>query len=144
VLNLLACHGFFPMPSPPPDNAFKPSVMPQMRHLLLLGAALFGSASCNGRATPVAVTNHSAKALEQVVIAGSGFQQSLGTIDPGATIRTEIRPRGESGLAVSFNSGARRVSVPPQGYFEAGGEYAVTVVVTPNLEVAVDGDLRIY
>lgn len=117
--------------------------MPQMRHLLLV-TALVGLAGCNGRVTPVTVTNHSAKALEQVVVAGSGFRQSLGTIGPGATIRTEVRPRGESGLAVSFDSGARRVSLPPQGYFEGGGEYAVTVVVAPNLEVTVDGHLRIY
>lgn len=115
-----------------------------MRHLLLLVTALFGSAGCNGRATPVTVTNHSATALEQVVVAGSGFQQSLGTIGPGATIRAEIRPRGESGLAFSFNSGARRVSLPPQGYFEGGGEYAVTVVVAPNLEATIDAGLRIY
>lgn len=68
----------------------------------------------------------------------------MGTVGPGATIRAEIRPRGETGLAVSFNSGARRINLPPQGYFEGGGEYAVTVVVAPNLEVTVDAGLRTY
>lgn len=114
-----------------------------MRHLLLLAATVFGLVGCSG-ATPVTVTNHSTAVLEQVVVTGSGFREPLGTIAPGGTGTAEIRPKGESGIAISFRSGAKRVSLPPQGYFEAGGKYVVTVAVAPDLEATVETRLRNY
>jgi hypothetical protein len=90
----------------------------------------------------VSVENRSGATLEQVVLSGSGFEQSLGNIAPGVTATTQVRPKGESGLKLSFRSGDRQVALPPTGYFEGGGQYAVTVVVTPDLEASVDANLR--
>ena len=115
-----------------------------MRRLLLLVAALFCLANCSNPSTRLTVANHSAVPLEQVVVSGSGFRQSLGTIAPGSTSTAAIRPNGESGLAISFNAAGRRSDLPPQGYFEAGGNYAVTAVIGPDLEATVDATLRTY
>jgi hypothetical protein len=111
-----------------------------MRLLLLLAviAVLLG---CS-QATPVSVANRSGVSLERVVISGSGFKQPLGTIAPGVTIKSQVYPKGESGLGISFHSGARRVVLPPQGYFEVGGQYEVTVVVNPDLKASVNAKLR--
>ncbi|MBD9478386.1 hypothetical protein [Pseudoxanthomonas sp. PXM02] len=114
-----------------------------MRAPLLLIAMAFSAVGC-GRATPVSVDNQSGGILEDVVISGSGFEQPLGDIATGVTATTMIFPKGESGLEVSFHSQGRHVVLPPSGYFEGGGQYAVTVVVTPDLGADVDADLRPY
>jgi hypothetical protein len=114
-----------------------------MRPLLLLTTISLLLAGCH-RATPVSVSNRSGAPLEQVVVSGSGFEQSLGDIADGVTATTTVRPTGESGLRISFRSRGRHVVLPPSGYFEGGGRYAVTVVVTPDLGARVDSELRSY
>lgn len=114
-----------------------------MRASLLLMAMAFTAVGCS-RATPVSVDNQSGGILEDVVISGSGFEQPLGDIAAGVTATTTVLPEGESGLRVSFRSQGRHVVLPPSGYFEGGGQYAVTVVVTPDPEADVDADLRPY
>jgi len=115
-----------------------------MRVLLPALLALLGLAGCGGASTPLTVVNRSTTPVEQMVVSGSGFEQSLGSIAPGATATSELNAKGETGLAVSFSVGTQRVSLPPQGYFEGGGGYAVTVVINPDLEVSVDASLRSY
>src|SRR5262245_47404392 len=106
-----------------------------MGRSLLLVAALLGLAGC-GDSTPLSVENRSGVLLESVVVSGSGFTQTLGNLEPGATAKVQIRPHGESGLAVSFIASGKRVALPPGGYFEGGGSYAVAVVVTPGFEAS--------
>lgn len=107
--------------------------------LLLIALAIAG---CSG-STPLSVENKSGVVLESVIVSGSGFRQRLGNIEPGATIEAKIIPvSGESGLAMSFIASGKGVSLPPGGYFEGGGGYAVTAVVTPGLEVVVNSRLR--
>ena len=115
-----------------------------MRHLLPLLVVLLGLAACETTSTSLSVTNRAAVPLEQVTVSGPGFQQSLGAIAPGGTATVEVRPSGESGVGISFIAGDQSVSLPLQGYFEGGGGYAVTVVVSPDLEVAVDAKLLTY
>ena len=96
------------------------------------------------RSTPVSVMNQSGATLRNVVISGSGFDQPLGDIAQGVAATTQVRPRGESGLKLSFQSGHRLVTLPAGGYFEGGGRYEVTVVVTRDLGAAVNSTLRPY
>lgn len=103
--------------------------------------AMLALASCRGT-TPLSVENGSCVVLQSVVVSGSGFKQELGNIQPGATINTELQVSGESGLAMSFVASGKNVSLPSRGYFEGGGHYAVTVMVTPGLEAVVDSRLR--
>lgn len=106
--------------------------------MLLIALAIAG---CSG-STPLSVENKSGVVLESVIVSGSGFRQRLGNIEPGATIEAKIPVSGESGLAMSFIASGKGVSLPPDGYFEGGGGYAVTAVVTPGLEVVVNSRLR--
>jgi hypothetical protein len=76
------------------------------------------------------------------VITGSGFEQSIGTIPTGATAEVRVSPSGASGLGLSFRSRGRERVLPAKGYFEGGGNYAVSAVVTPDLNVTVNASLR--
>jgi len=114
-----------------------------MRLNLLLATGLLALTGCT-QATPVSVVNQSSFPLVDVEISGSGFSQSLGSIAPGARATTRVHPRGESSLALSFRAGSQEASLPPQGYFEGGGRYSVTVVVTPELSGVVNSKLRIF
>jgi len=105
------------------------------RVALLLATAIV-LAGCH-RATPVSIANRSGAAIEQVVVSGAGFERSLGTIEPGATVATLVHPRGESGLALSFRAGGRPVMLAPSGYVESGGRYRVRIVVDADLRADV-------
>ena len=106
--------------------------------LVSFGCAL---GACS-QSTPVSITNRSGKELQSVAISGSGFESTLGSIAPGTTVTTQVRPSGESGLKLSFRSGKHAISLPAQGYFEGGGNYAVRAVVAQDLSVSVNASLR--
>jgi hypothetical protein len=112
-----------------------------MKHSWLIVTGVCALAACT-RTTSVNLTNHTGVELTNVVVAGSGFDQSVGTIEAGATASTRVRPSGESGLKLSFRSGARTVALPTQGYFEGGGNYIVNIVVKPDFSATVDAKLR--
>ena len=112
-----------------------------MKLYWLLLVSISALSGCS-QSTPVSVTNHSGAPLESVVIAGSGFEQSIGTIASGATAKVQVRPSGESGLKLSFRAGPRAIALPPQGYFEGGGNYIVNAVVEPDLSATVNASLR--
>ena len=115
--------------------------MSNARLLLVLALALLGGCSDSTR---VSVENRSGLLLQSVVVSGSGFEQSIGDLAPGATVKTEVRPTGESGLGISFRTNDRDIALPPSGYFEGGGQYSVTVAVTPELTASLDSRLRSY
>jgi hypothetical protein len=77
--------------------------------------------------------------LGNVVISGSSFVEQIALIPPSATVTTHVNARGESGLAIAFNAGTRRISLPEQGYFEGSG-YSVAIVVRPDLSVSVKSE----
>lgn len=112
-----------------------------MKHFWLSVLAAAGFAGCSS-GTPVTVTNGSSAPIEAVVLSGSGFTEAVGTIAPGESVSLNVHPRGESGLAVSFRTGNRRVTAPSQGYFEGGGAYRVRAVVGSDLAVEVDSELK--
>ena len=113
-----------------------------MRSLLLIVTlALLGGCSDS---TPVSIENRSGVLIQSVVVSGSGFKRSVGDLPPGAIVKTQVKPSGESGLDISFRANGRDISLPPTGYFEGGGRYAVTVVITPKLTASVDSQLRPY
>lgn len=114
-----------------------------MLRSLLLIVAIWLLSGCTD-STPLSVENRSGVSLQSVVVSGSGFSQVLGSIEPGATVKSHIRPSGESGIAISFIASGKRVALPADGYFEAGGRYSVTVVVTPRLGASVDSQLQPY
>lgn len=74
--------------------------------LAMVVALLQGCASGD----PVKVVNHSATELTNVVVSGSGFSQSFGTIPPGGAETLRVRPRGETGLRIVFEANGRSYS----------------------------------
>jgi hypothetical protein len=105
--------------------------------LFIVGTTLVG---CS-RGTPITVINQSGVALEDLVLSGSGFSKDVGLVPPGEQVRIVVRPRGESGLRIQFNARGKAVSFGPDGYFEGGGGYVVTVTVSPSLTVSVKSEL---
>jgi hypothetical protein len=99
----------------------------------VVGSALAG---CS-RGTPVVVINQSDVPLDDVVLSGSGFSEDIGQVRPNTESRALVWPRGESGLLIRFNARGKAISAGPDGYFEAGGGYIVTVTVSPGLAVSV-------
>jgi hypothetical protein len=109
--------------------------------LLWLVLLTFATLGCS-QSTPVTVQNLSSATLEHVVVTGSGFEASMGSIAAGATATAQVRPSGETGLKVSFLSGTHDIVIPTQGYFEGGGSYAVVATVKPDLSVVINASLR--
>src|SRR3546814_7430058 len=102
--------------------------------LLMVSLLLLGGCS---ETTTVTVENRSAVLLQSVAVAGSGFKQRIGDIPPGATATAQVSPSGESDLSMSFRVNGKEFALPPAGYFEGGGRYAVNVTVTPELRASV-------
>ena len=112
-----------------------------MKQLSLVLVAVIAVAGCSA-GTPVTITNQSAAPIENVVIFGSGFRKPVGSIAAGQSVSVRVQPKGESGLGISFRSGPRLVEGQPQGYFEGGGAYKVSVAVAPDLSTRVRAGLK--
>ncbi len=116
------------------------SLLSKISRMLLLfavGSALVG---CS-RGTPITVINQSDAALDDVELVGSGFSKDIGSVPPNAASRVFVRTEGESGVQIRFNARGNTVAFGPDGYFEAGGGYIVTVTVSPSLAVTVKSEL---
>jgi hypothetical protein len=92
--------------------------------------------------TAVEVSNRSSTVLHDVRITGSGFEQSVAAmLAPRETRIVRVRPKGESGLGISFVAGSRRVAHAEKGYFEGNRFYLVKVVIRSDLSASVEADL---
>jgi len=109
-----------------------------VRHRLLkagiVTALCLGCGACK-RETTIHVNNRSSALLENVTLAGNGFKQSVGAIQPGGNTQAQVCPQGESGLSVSLEVNGRKLESPQTGYFECGS-YVVTVEVDPSLRIS--------
>ena len=97
---------------------------------------LVGLLSGCGPSTPIKVTNTSSETIRNVRLSGRGFESSIAALAPGQSETVRIDPKGEAGLAMSFDVGTRHVQTPEQGYFESG--YDVSATVKPDFKVDVD------
>jgi hypothetical protein len=107
---------------------------------LALFIVVSASLGCS-RATLITVVNEADVPLEDVLLSGSGFSTNVGSVAPHAQERVLVSPRGESDLRVDFKARGRPISLGPDGYFEAGGRYVVTVTISPSLTVSVTSAL---
>ena len=89
----------------------------------------------------IKVSNQSARVLEDVLLEGTGFQENLGTLQPGETRRLFVYPRGESGLWISFRAGEVEIEEGDLAYMDSFGGYVVEIEITPALEVEADSHL---
>lgn len=89
----------------------------------------------------IVVVNAGGLPLEAVVVSGSGFEQALGDLAPGARVATRVHPAGDSGLSIAFVRDGARVVHGPDGYFEASGGYEVVATVRADGSVEVASGL---
>jgi hypothetical protein len=106
-------------------------------------AAIVTLAGCS-RAPVITIDNRSTSAIANIVVSGSGFSERIDNIAAGAKTTLTVHPRGESGVRLAFDADGRHIDAGEQGYFEAGGEYRVSVIVEPELKVSVSSQLRTY
>jgi hypothetical protein len=97
----------------------------------LLAALLAGCVS----GVPVSVTNQSATELIQVRVAGTGFAETISSIAPGATETISIRPKGESGLKVTFDAKGDRYAAVLDGTIANDDVNIVTVIVHDDFTI---------
>jgi hypothetical protein len=116
-------------------------VMQDPRVMVLLVS--FVVAGCSDDPT-ITITNRSGEALDNVVVSGSGFSQSIEAMSPDAQREVAVDPRGESGVRLTFDVGEQHVDSGDQGYFEGSGGYHVAATVQPDLTVSVSSELSGY
>ena len=101
-------------------------------------------AACGRGGALVRVVNESPDTLRSVVLSGRGFTDTLAKLSPKSVAAVRVRPRGESGIGLTFTAGNRHISVPEQGYFEPAGGYVVLVTVDSALVTKVQVTLEGY
>src|SRR5262245_6007510 len=95
-------------------------------------------AGCEGRGALISVANQSGRELNNVVVSGRGFVDTIARLAPGQINQILVRPRGESGVALSFSAADRRVVVPEQGYLADCCGFNVRLTINPALKAEFD------
>jgi hypothetical protein len=83
----------------------------------------------------ITITNHSGANLENVVLSGSGFSESLETLAPLHTLARVVHTSGESGLKITFTVGGKVFSSGDLAYLESRGGYAADITVDRDFSV---------
>lgn len=110
---------------------------------VLAGAVYFGYCYWSLTRPPlVSVVNHSDKALEEVVLSGAGFSESLGKISPHETVTRTVRPSGESGLGIAFVADSRPMSKNGLAYIESTGGYQSEIQIGSDLGISCKNSFR--
>ena len=112
---------------------------PRISRTLALFIVVSASVGCS-RGTPITIINESDVPLEDVVLSGSGFSLNVGSVGPHAEATVLVRSQGESDVRIHFTARGEAVSFGPDGYFEAGGGYVVTVTISPSLTMRVKSE----
>ena len=107
--------------------------------LVFVMASLLG---CS-QGVPIAIANQSGRALQDVTVSGSGFNQHISSIAAGKTATLLVHPKGETGVAIGFDLGVKKFSYAETGYFEANG-YKVEIIVDPTGRASVHAELANY
>lgn len=113
--------------------------------LILLAALLYlvALAACSPQ-PQLTVVNLSSTPLTNVMVSGSGFSKSLGTLASGEQTRVGVSPSGDSGLRLEFDAGGRHHSSTPDYYFESSRLYRVTSTIGQDFTVKVDVRIEKY
>ncbi|MEX1049089.1 MAG: hypothetical protein WED15_06155 [Akkermansiaceae bacterium] len=103
--------------------------------VFVLGTAILSGCS---RSPQVSVSNHSAVPLTNVIISGSGFSESIGTLAPAERAAVRVMPSGDSSLRLEFDAEGKHFTAAPDCYFENGPSYRVNATIAPDFSVKVD------
>ncbi|MFZ2491894.1 MAG: hypothetical protein WA208_10455 [Thermoanaerobaculia bacterium] len=90
---------------------------------------LFLVACAPGGATMV-VENRTGSAVSDIRISAREVEYRIPELKPGEVRAFSAKPRGESGVAISYVVDGRSVKVPEQGYFEGDPYYVVVIGIS--------------
>jgi hypothetical protein len=107
-----------------------------MRVLFIIFVALAAALSGCSRSPVVTIANRSAVTISNVVVSGSGFAYSIGSIDAGKELKLTVRPSGKSALGVAFDAAGTHFDAGQQDYFE-DGRYRIMATISTNFSVTV-------
>jgi hypothetical protein len=109
---------------------------------LLASLCLLSLGACSYFQAPViTIRNDSPVVLHNISLIGTGFTETIPSLEPGKVISVTVRPRGESGLAMQFDSPQGRMTKGDLAYIEASGGYKVTITVNETFEVISKSEL---
>lgn len=115
-------------------HLYVPWAASSVRWRLIALAAVVGLLQGCGSGDPVKVINNSPTELTNVVVSGSGFSQTFGTIPAGGAETMRVRARGESGLRIVFEANGRSYS---------SGREAMQDDHLERAEITVNGDYTV-
>jgi len=106
--------------------------------MVLAGALLVSGCS---RGVPIAISNQSGSALENLVASGTGFSMAVGELAPGVIREVRVAPKGEGGLRLTFAVSGKAFDTGNVGYFEGNG-YCVAATIAPTFVLGVKSKLQ--
>jgi hypothetical protein len=109
-----------------------------MMNKLVCGACLFLvllSSAC-GKAPEISVFNGSSVTISGISLKGNGFFETIRSLEPGGTVSIAVYPKGETTLAIQFDTPEGKKQKSDFAYFEASGGYRVTVEINDRFEIS--------
>ena len=105
---------------------------------------IFGAALLSGciSGVPVSIENQSSSDLNEVVVSGKDFSESVGTVRAGGSELVHVHPRGETGVKVAFVVDGQRYSGTLEGTIENDNVNTIKATVSPDFSVSVLAELR--
>jgi hypothetical protein len=90
----------------------------------------------------IILKNDSGKRMSNILLSGSGFSQTVASLEPHSTTSVVVYPQGESGLKIEFAIEERSHMKDDLAYLERFGGYCVTVRVPADL--AITSDIHLF
>jgi protein-disulfide isomerase len=106
--------------------------------ILVAAALLSGCVS----SVPVTIANNSQAQLVNVVVSGSGFTESVGSIAAGGKAVAHVRPPGETQVKVAFDVDGQRYSAMTSERIANDGANIVEATVDADFTITLEASAR--
>ncbi len=106
--------------------------------ILVAGALLTGCVS----SVPVTIANNSQAQLVNVVVSGSGFSESVGSIAAGGSATAHVRPPVETQVKVAFDVDGQRYSAMTSERIANDGTNIVAASVDADFTITLETPAR--
>ena len=91
---------------------------------------------------PVTIANNSQAQLANVVVSGSGFSESVGSIAAGGRATAHVRPSGETTVKVAFDVDRQRYSAVTGDRIANDGANVVEATVDADFTITLETPAR--
>jgi hypothetical protein len=96
--------------------------------------------SCSG-APAITVHNGSSATISNVSLKGNGFAETIESLKPGSSVSITVHPKGESDLAIQFDTPEGKKGKDGLAYFEASGGYRIIIEINDRFEIKAKGTI---